>query len=104
MRGAVLDDDVHVVPDTQEHDSIPVPLVVLGGSGTFNYCGSLLFFSGERFGCVDFRDYGAASFECVHQLLGGNSYIQGTQEQNEILCDVGRGRWVVPDFAWTLGF
>ena len=102
MRGAVLDDDDDVVSDTQENDSVSVPLVVLGGGCTFDCGGSLLFFGSERFECVDFDYYGAASFERVHQFLGWNSYIQGTQEQDEILCDVGRGDWPLPDFAWTL--
>ena len=102
MRGAVLDDDDDVVSDSQENDSVSVPLVVLGGGCSFDCGGSLLFFSGERFRCVDFCHHGVAPFERVHQFLGGNSYIQGTQEQDEILCDVGRGDWTLLDFAGAL--
>ena len=102
MRGAIFDDDVYLVPDAQKNDSVPVPLVFLGGGGAFDYCRSLLFFGSERFECVDFDYYGASSFECVHQFLGGNSYIQGTQEQDEIFCDVGRSDWALLDFARPL--
>ena len=102
MRGAIFDDDVHVVSDAQNNDSVPVPLVFLGGGGTFDCGGSLLFFGSERFECVDLDYHGASSFERVHQFLGGYSYIQGTQEQNEILCDVGRGDWALLDFARPL--
>ena len=28
--------------------------------------------------------------------------VQGTQEQNKILCDVGRGDWALPDFAGSI--
>ena len=87
MRGAVFDDDVYMVPDAQEDDSVSVPLV---------------FFGGELFECVDFYYYGAASFECVHQFLGWNPGVQGTQEQNKILCDVGRGDRSLPDFAGSI--
>lgn len=102
MRGAIFDDDVYLVPDAQKNDSVPVPLVFLGGGCAFDYCRSLLFFGSERFECVDFDYYGAASFECVHQFLGGNTYIQGTQEQDEIFCDVGRGDRSLPDFAGSI--
>ena len=102
MRGAVLDDDDDVVSDSKENDFVSVPLVVLGGGCSFDCGGSLLFFSGERFRCVDFCHHGVAPFERVHQFLGGNSYIQGTQEQDEIFCDVGRGDWTLLDFAGAL--
>lgn len=102
VRGAVFDDDVYMVPDAQEDDSVPVPLVFFGGGCAFDCGGSLLFFGGERFECVDFYYYGAASFERVHQLLGWNPGVQGTQEQNKILCDVGRGDRSLPDFAGSI--
>ena len=66
--------------------------------------GPLLFFGSKRFECLDFCDYGAASFERVHQLLGGNSYIQGTQEQDEIRGHAWRGRRALLDFFGSLIF